>query len=78
MAYKKPEKRNFWILEVTYLWTGWADWAILHQDQKYSLRSANPTPERPPQRLEAEIIGLSKFLNCVRTPGIITIYRRAK
>ena len=74
MAYKKPEKRIFWILEVTYLWTGWADRAVLHQDQKYSLRSANPTPERPPGWLQTRVLALSKFLKCDRTPGIICFW----
>ena len=70
MPYKKPEKPNFWILEVTLLWPQASNEAVLHQDQKYSLRSANPTPEQPPRRPEAGIINLSKFLKCGRTLGI--------
>ena len=70
MVYKKAEKRKFWILEVTLLRPRATYEAVLHQEQKYSLRSANPTPEQPRQRPEAEIIGLSKFPNCGGTLGI--------
>ena len=77
MPYKKPENPNFCILEVTLLWPRATDEAVLHQDQKYSLRSANPTPEQPRQRPEAEIIGLSKFPNCGGTLGIMILLKFA-
>ena len=69
MVYKKAEKRKFLILEVTLLRPRATYEAVLHQEQKYSLRSANPTPEQPRQRPEVESIGLLKFPNCGGTLG---------